>query len=131
MSEESRIWGDNFSVKDSLSDSFPTLDIKALQKGISTSIQKLAEHKFTGIQEELEFDDIGLLKGAHHPRSFVSIVKMRSQKDIAELMGKLSEGQDFDAAMEFDPSTKKAVLRFTSKKHAAAPNVFKFQSRNE
>ena len=114
--------GDSFTTPDSLSHSFPLLDIQEVRRDIAASLKELESEGYTGIQESAYFDEYGLLTRAQKGSIF-SELKIQTRVDIEEFMSKIGEGCNFDGNFSFDAGTGKAVFSFTTKRHRQKPNM--------
>lgn len=95
--------GKGFQTVDSLAYSFPTIDIESFRKGIEATLREGAKRGYTGIEEELEFDEHDLLVGKYLPNSLAFQFRVRTRGDFEVLLSKLSEGRNFDSSFTFDP----------------------------
>ena len=119
---EKPIQGDSFSTHDSLSRSFPSLNIKEVRRNIEIILKKCEGNGYTGIQESAYFDEHGLIIGTQKGSIF-SELQIRAREDIEEFMTKIGEGSSFDGNFSFDAEKRKAVFSFTTKRHQQKPNM--------
>jgi len=129
LTPRSRLWGDGFQAVDSLANEFPKIDVEKVRNEIETALKQIELKGYTGVEEEIEFDEHGLLVGKYHHQSFVTGVRLRTKDDLMKLFDKIGEGRNFDAHFWFDSATRKAKISCTLKKHTLVPKIYTYQGR--